>query len=1353
MRLSAHKTVKWTVAPAPDGVAPEKVYFGPDPHHLGGFQVAVARAASAPSRQVLREIFNARKGKTQVQLIIAILHDETAHLFGPDPQAQAVELPIEQAQRQLQSVLAEPDVLAATERYAAFRKANDTTGVVGFTNSGLFATHHITSNVPKRSDWEALGKSAEPLLSKRGRQLVEALGFGTAPGPNGTILLSTGGHPPRAVAVLLDDSEHFDTKTQRFQLSPVAFGLAVASRQGVPWLLVLRKDQIRLYPGRDGVGVGSKGQADTFFEIDLSTIGSELAALLPLVFSANALVVEGTADELLRDSARYATELGARLRERIYGEIVPPLAVEVAHRLAKNAGVKLDADGLALAYRVTLHILFRLIFQAYAEDRGLLPSGRNEAFDANSLKTNARRLLDADTSDFGDSSTIWFDLVQVWNAIDHGNPQWQIPSYNGGLFSINPDRSPEGALIAKIELPDTVLGPALKSLLVDINEDGILGIVDFRSLSVREFGTIYEGLLESSLSLAGEDLTVDKNGTWVPAKKSDDLWARKGEVYFHTASGERKATGSYFTPKVVVDHLIERSIVPALDQHLQRIGDHLLGGDSAAAAREFFDFRVADLAMGSGHFLVAAVDKIESLMRTFLTEHSVPGVTEELHRLKTIARDELGTDDVAKSEVDEVGLLRRQVARRCVYGLDVNPMAVELARLALWIHTFVPGLPMSNLDHGLVNANSLTGIGSIDEAVDALVGVSNSFDSTYPGSPGLGDGLFEPADSLFADRTPRIAKRGGYQEWLRDVLTNYLDSAKPLLVDMANASEANKSEVEKAGELLARAREAAEPARRIFDAAIAVRLGKWSTSITRPEHVSRLTEASEPGQVVRSLHPAHMPYLFPEVFLRERSGFDVILGNPPWDKVRHEPTSFWAVRDPGLNALPDVQRKQRIEYLREARPVEAAEERAEASAREELQEYFKKAFSWRGGTHLELAQLFLERALRSVSMVGEVALVLPRQFSVLGGWKNLRKKLFDRHDVLIVQGRNRGEWLFEGVDARYAVVLLNASPHRGLPICVGVVGSEVGLRLVGGDTVLMFTRDELASMSDSNAIPWFNNPGDRQVFDKMRDYPRISNPGSWVQGVHDARWDFRGTGPDRALATRTDEPGAWKVMMTRHADAYELRPAPVKQFITDFMGLASKGRGIDVEPSGPPVIGAEHPLVLFRHPSRSDDTRTLIGTALPDEGWIYNKGYVHAFAHSPGTSVDARLAVLGLLNSVIEDWWARRFVDRHVTAPVINNLPLPNLSPDDVTAIADRVASLLARSGYVRLAGGIEVEARANRSPFGKATTASLIAGIDALVARGYGLTTADFAIIREDFSPNGYPDDVFSLACIDIAR
>jgi len=181
-------------------------------------------------------------------------------------------LPTEQAQRQLQSALDEPDVLAATERIAGFRKAHDSTAVAGHTNSGLFASYHLTQNVPQRPDWAALNEAGARLLPDRGQKLIGALGFKTKPATGGAVLLSTATDASRAVAVLLDETEQFDSKSPRFQLSPVAYGLAVAAQQEVPWLVVLRKDQIRLYPGRDGVGVGSKGQAETYFEIDLSTV-------------------------------------------------------------------------------------------------------------------------------------------------------------------------------------------------------------------------------------------------------------------------------------------------------------------------------------------------------------------------------------------------------------------------------------------------------------------------------------------------------------------------------------------------------------------------------------------------------------------------------------------------------------------------------------------------------------------------------------------------------------------------------------------------------------------------------------------------------------------------------------------------------------------------------------------------------------------------------------------------------------------------------------------------------------------------------------------------------------------------
>lgn len=1300
MRLTAEREVKWSEAAAPAGLNLDKVYIGPDPHGLGGIQVAVAQSEVAPSRQTLRELHAARRGRTNVQLVVAVTHDGVAHLIGPDPQSLPIELPTDQAERQLQSVLTEPDVVAATERLAGFRKASESTGIPGFSNSGLFATHHITSNVPNRSDWDELGRQAAPLITLRSRKLVEALGFVVQPGANGTLTLSSGGQPPRAVAILLEDSEYFDTKAARFQLSPVAFGLAVAARAGLPWLVVLRKDQIRLYPGRDGVGVGSKGQADTYFEIDLSTIDSEYAALLPLIFSADALAADGSTDELLRDSARFASDLGARLRERIYDEIVPGMAVEVARRLEKQGAITLDADGLQTAYRVTLRILFRLLFQAYAEDRGLLPSGRNEGFDANSLKTNARRLTESKASDFGESSTIWFDLVQVWSAIDQGNPQWQIPSYNGGLFSADPELSPEGALLKGIELPDRVLGPALRSLLIDISQDGVPGPVDFRSLSVREFGTIYEGLLESSLSLANQDLTVDSKGAWVPAGEDDTVEAAAGTVYFHTASGERKATGSYFTPKVVVDHLIERSIVPVLSAHLEKMAGYLDKGDEAAAGREFFDFRVADLAMGSGHFLVAAIDKIEALMRTFLTERSVPAVTEELMRLAGVATQALGTDDVAKSEVDEVRLLRRQIARRCIYGLDVNPMAVELARLALWIHTFVPGLPMSNLDHGLVCANSLTGIGTIDEALDAL-------------QPGRNRGEITLFD---------------------EILTDQLASSKTLLIDVANASEANKSEVEEGARILAQAREAADTARRIFDAAVAARIGRVEPGVIMDaESLEQALATQAIANVAADLQPAHMPYLFPEVFLRERPGFDVLLGNPPWEKLHVEEHQWWGLRMPGLRSLRQQEREAALAGFRASRPDLEREYELEVMKVKQMADAVAAGpYPGIGAAHLDLFSAFGWRNWQLLRDGGLASVVLPRGAlagSGLADWRKtiLREGAF-KSVVLLV---NTGGWIFGNVHNSYTVALtvFVREPSK----FVRFAGPFHGERdfLGGADDLAEVPVDEFVSWSSSAAFPLLPDAVSADVFRQMKKSPRFDAPRTFWE-FRPLQGDLNATSERKVLEFDVAEAKGRIPVVTGASfniwkpDASQPKAYGVPEVLRPYLTekLARSARLARSAYSGVNYALGELPLdsarIAFRDMTRATDSRTVIPCLIPAGTAAMEKAPV-VVQRQGGAAETA--ALLGVMSSIPFDWYMRKWVEMKLSFELLNPSPVPDIHV--ATPLGSRLVEVSGRlaavdNRYADWASQIGV-------PVGSVTSQAekddLIAELDALVSLLYGLS------------------------------
>ena len=145
----------------------------------------------------------------------------------------------------------------------------------------------------------------------------------------------------------------------------------------------------------------------------------------------------------------------------------------------------------------------------------------------------------------------------------------------------------------------------------------------------------------------------------------------KGQVYLHNRSGSRKAPGSYFTKPFAVEHLLDYALEPALDDHVARLGELIGAGDEAAAAGAFFDFRCVDLAMGSGHFLVAAVDRIEARLGAFLALNPIPLVTAELDTLREAALFALG-DLAVGMELETASLLRRQVARRCIYGVDRN---------------------------------------------------------------------------------------------------------------------------------------------------------------------------------------------------------------------------------------------------------------------------------------------------------------------------------------------------------------------------------------------------------------------------------------------------------------------------------------------------------------------------------------------------------------------------------------------------------------------------------------------------------------------------------------------------------
>jgi hypothetical protein len=967
---------------------------------------------------------------------------------------------------------------------------------------------------------------------------------------------------------------------------------------------------------------------------------------------------------------------------------------------------------------MALTILFRLLFVAYAEDRDLLPFGLSEAYRRRSLKQKAQELAEhaRNLTQPSEGSSHWDEVVRIWNAIEKSDAELSVPAYNGGLFTRDETVSKAGAALANVRLPNELFEPALQKLLLsDVGDDGFQP-VDFRSLGVREFGTIYEGLLESELSVADQDLTLDNRGSYVPLRGNAEPVVREGEVYLHNRSGARKASGSYYTKPFAVEHLLERALVPALETHLARVAE--VG--EADAAEAFFDFRVADIAMGSGHFLVAAIDRIEKAFTDYLAKENArgaAGVRNELEKLRKQAKQQLG-DMADQMAFEDSQLLRRLIARRCIYGVDQNPLAVQLARLAIWIHTFVPGLPLSVLDHNLVQGNSLVGIGTVREIEEK----------------------FEEAGTVL---------------FPVDAQTLLAGAAKPLK-RLANIADATLADVEKAREAMAEAKLAVADTKALCDIIAGQRL---DPSIEfQFEQWERLRPTIQRSEVRRKalaalddLEVFHFPIAFPEVFLRRRSGFDVLLGNPPWQEATIEDHAFWARHFPGLRGLPQAELERERERMRRARPdlvtlLESEQEEA-AAMRKALT---SGVYPGMGTGDPDLYKAFMWRFWNLAAQDGgRIGVVLPRSAFAAKGSEEFRKTMFaDAASVDLVMTLNRNGWVFDEAEHRYTIGLV--AIERGRP-----EGRSVSLRGPYADknafdegcgaAPALFTGEEILSWNDSASLPLLPTADSLGVFAALRASPRLDlDDGVSWRARPDREMDatnqknlmiFDGDPPDDAWPVFKGESfELWQP--DRGSDYYYAWVEP--EVATNWLfekRLRAGSRGVHSEFSREyrqrrETLACYRARLAFRDVARATDTRTVIAALLPPSVFVVNTAPVLLW---PRGDERDEAYLLGILASVPLDWYARRFVELHLNFFIFNPLPVPRPSRDDpfwqrAVELAGRLASPDERFSDWADAVGVEW------GPLDPIEKRAMIDELDAVVAHLYGLDADQLTHIFETF-------------------
>ena len=729
---------------------------------------------------------------------------------------------------------------------------------------------------------------------------------------------------------------------------------------------------------------GARSVSEQFFEIDLAALvkppdaGEDLFALdeserrhwlkvFALIFRTEAFLPTAADSSTFHQRAIeegrfYEQRVGSDLSDLVFNRVFPELARAIMH-VQPNA--KLDE-----VRETTLILLYRLLFILYAEDRDLLPV-RDERYDDYALRkirAEIQRRLDVGDTFSSTLAHYWPMLAELCRAINEGDSSIGLPPYNGGLF--DPERA---RLLSNIRLSDSVMAEAIDLLSFERTAEG-RRYINYRDLGVQQLGSIYERLLEYEIAPReeGEGIAVRPN-----------IFARK-------------TSGSYYTPDDLVSLIIDETIEPLvrlrMETFLEKVSeldsgempdDRRMGRlKSLDPAEKLLELKVCDPAIGSGHFLVNLVDYLADRVIEAMAEAEavvkdyVSPLSDRIEKIRNtiIANAEERGWTVNEEQLDDRHIVKRMVLKRCIYGVDKNPMAVELSKVSLWLHTFTVGAPLSFLDHHIRCGDSLFGTW------------------VHTGIDRAG----EQGSSLFLEGPVKRATRAAASMQILEGLTD------------AEIAEAHLS-----AQIFAEVDEMTAPLNAFlslvhaFDwlnlrskedrgAVLGYYLGQYGDAIniacgtasveSETEEAKRFADLlAEARNLIAQERFLNWEVAFPGVWQSWESssrngGFDAVIGNPPWDRIKLQQVEWFAARRPEIAGAPRAaDRKRMIADLQESQaPLASEYERASETAKAEARMARTCGdYPLLSGGDINLYSLFVERAMALVKPGGIVGLLIP----------------------------------------------------------------------------------------------------------------------------------------------------------------------------------------------------------------------------------------------------------------------------------------------------------------------------------------------------------------------------------------
>jgi len=625
-------------------------------------------------------------------------------------------------------------------------------------------------------------------------------------------------------------------------------------------------------------------------------------------------------------------------------------------------------------FQQLLRLVYRLLFLLTAEDRNILhdpatatPEARRLyalGYSLNLLRERARKRRFYD-----DYADLWQALTTTFEALRSGQPLLGLPAL-GGLFV-----DEQCADLDAAQLGNKALLSAIRAVCWVQRKNGATRI-NYRDMDTEELGSVYESLLE----------LIPRINPAASPWQFGFIGDAEGES---DQGNARKTSGSYYTPDSLVQELIQSALLPVIDQRLKA------NPEQPRAA--LLSIKVCDPACGSGHFLLAAARRLAAR----LAELDAQGdqYTEEQYRHAL-----------------------REVVLHCIHGVDLNPMAIELCKTALWLEALEPGKPLGFLDAHIQCGNALIGVfdpavleaGIPDDAYKALTGDSKAIASEAK------------------KRNKQAAKKLAISLRMSGSLASSWEALPEDTVEQVAAKQAAWQAAQQGDE--ARQARLLED---LYTAAFFVpkdaehaRLIPTNQELIAAHQGQLSPDGAELAQGIASRQRFfHWRLAFPLVFEREQGGFDVVLGNPPWERIKLQEKEFFAARHPAVaNARNAAERERMIEALADGLPWERELQEEFYSERRgaEASSLFARSgrYPLTSVGDVNLYALFAEHMLHMIGRAGRAGLIVPTGIATDDGTKAYFAHIAGEQKLASLYDFENREGLFPGVHRSYKFSLL-----------------------------------------------------------------------------------------------------------------------------------------------------------------------------------------------------------------------------------------------------------------------------------------------------------------------------------------